>query len=293
MGLFVQLLLNGIWSGSIYALLGVSWGLIFAATRTFHFAHGATFVVAAYFTYIIRSGLGVNLILAAAGGILSAIIFGLFIEGILYQWLRKAYATVLVIFIASLGTLIFVENSIAMFFGTDSKSLTGFPITTIKVGSIGFTTLHLTMFFAALVLITGLMLFLIKTNQGKAIRAVISNPEMAEVIGINIKKVFLLVHVLGAILVGSAAIMVTLERGATPELGHWAILYAFIPVIIGGVGSIPGAALAGFIVGFAESIGIWKIASQWQLGIAFVILLFVLIIRPHGLLGFSVYRGKI
>jgi len=293
MALFVQLLLNGIWSGSVYALLGVSWGLIFAATRTFHFAHGATFVVAAYFTYIIRSGLGAPLVLAAVGGILAAVLFGLIVEGILYQWLRRSYATALVIFIASLGVLIFVENTVAMIFGTDAKSLTGFPIKTIRIGVVGFTTLHLTMLFTALLLVIALMAFLEKTNQGKAIRAVISNPEMAEVIGINIRKVFLSVHVLAAILVGSAAILTTLERGGTPDLGHWAILYAFMPVIIGGVGSMPGAAVAGYIVGFAESIGIWKIASQWQLGIAFIVLLAVLVLRPNGLFGFSVYRGKI
>ena len=293
MDLFLQLFLNGIWAGSIYALLGVSWGLIFAATRTFHFAHGATFIVAAYFTYIIDSVFGVGLILASAGGICFAILFGLAIEGFLYQWLRKAQATTLVIFIAALGALIFSENIIAMLFGTDCKVLSGFPIKVIKFGNVAFTNLHLTMFFSAVILIVGLMLFLMKTGQGKAIRAVISNPEMAEVIGININKVFLLVHALGAILVGSAAILITLERGATPELGTWAILYAFIPVIIGGVGSMPGAALAGFIVGLADNIGIWKIPSQWQLGIAFVILLIVLIIRPNGLFGFSVYRGKI
>jgi branched-chain amino acid transport system permease protein len=293
MDLFLQLLLNGIWAGSIYALLGVSWGLIFAASRTFHFAHGATFIVASYFTYIIYKALGGGLIVASAGGILAAILFGLAIEGILYRWLRRADATPLVIFIASLGALIFVENNIAMFFGSDAKALGGFPIKVIKVGNVGFSTLDLAMLLTALVLISGLMLFLMKTGQGKAIRAVISNPEMAEVIGINIEKVFLMSYGIGSILVGAAAILVTLERGATPELGHWAILYAFIPVIIGGVGSMPGAALAGFIVGFAESIGIWKIASEWQLGIAFVVLLFVLIIRPSGLFGFSVYRGKI
>ena len=292
MDLFVQLSLNGIWTGSIYALLGVSWGLIFAATRTFHFAHGVTFIVAAYFTYIINVS-GAGLIISSAGGILAAMLFGLAIEGVLYQGLRKAHATTLVIFIASLGSLIFFENLIAMLFGTDVKVISGIPIKVIKFGNVGFTTLHVTMFFSAVILIVGLMLFLKKTRQGKAIRAVISNAEMAKVIGININKVYLMVHILGAILVGSAAILVTLERGATPELGTWAILYAFIPVIIGGVGSMPGAALAGFIIGFAESIGIWKIPSQWQLGIAFVILLFVLIVRPNGLFGFSVYRGKI
>ena len=77
MDLFVQLFLNGIWAGSIYAILGVSWGLIFAATRTFHFAHGATFIVAAYFTYIINSVAGFGLIVASIGGILSSILFGI------------------------------------------------------------------------------------------------------------------------------------------------------------------------------------------------------------------------
>jgi branched-chain amino acid transport system permease protein len=293
MELFIQLMLNGIWAGSIYAILGVSWGLIFAATRTFHFAHGATFVVAAYFTYLFGDVMGGGLVPAALIGILAAILFALGIEGFLYRGLRKAAATPLVIFIASLGSLIFFENLIAMFFGTDSKALTGLPIKVFKFGNVAFTNLHLMMVLAAVVLIGGLMLFLAGTRPGKAVRAVISNPEMAGVIGININRVYLLAHVLGAVLVGAAAVLVTLERGATPELGTWAVLYAFIPVIIGGVGSMLGAGVAGFIIGFADSIGIWKIPSQWQLGIAFVVLLVVLIIKPNGLFGFSVYRGKI
>ncbi len=292
MTLFAQLFLNGIWAGSIYALLGVSWALIFAATRTFHFAHGATFIIVAYVTWVICET-GAGLILASGAGILAGILFGVIIEAVLYRRLRKAGATALVIFIASLGSLIFIENLTGMIFGSDAKPLSGFPISVIKVGNIGFTSLNLLMCTAAVVLVWGLMGFLMKTRAGKAIRAVISNPEMAEVIGINTNKVFLLAHVLSAILLGVSAILVGLERGVTPELGTWAILYAFIPVIIGGVGSMPGAALAGFIIGFAESIGIWKIASQWQIGIAFVVLLFVLLIRPNGLFGYSVYRGKI
>ena len=292
MELLAQLVLNGIWSGSIYALLGVSWALIFAATRTFHFAHGATFVIVAYITWLTYET-GVGLIIASCAGILAGILFGVIIEGVLYRGLRKAGATPLVIFIAALGSLIFIENLIGMVFGSDAKPLNGFPISFIRIGKTGFTSLDLVMVISAIVFIGGLNWFLMKTRSGKAIRAVISNPEMAEVIGININKVFIRVHVVSAILVGIAAILVGLERGMTPELGTWAILYAFIPVIIGGVGSITGAAVAGYIIGLAESIGIWKIASQWQLGIAFVVLLFVLLIRPNGLFGYSVYKGKI
>jgi branched-chain amino acid transport system permease protein len=266
--------------------------LIFAVTRTFHFAHGATFVIACYAAYFFQQ-LGLSLILAAAGSVVAAGLFGMALEGILYRFLRKAFATHLVIFVAALGTLITVENLVAMGFGTDTKPLEGFPVKVIKIGQVGFNNLHVVMFITAGVVFAALMLYLHSTKTGKALRAVISNPEMAEVIGIDVRKYFLIAFGLGSVLVAPAAVLVTIERGATPDLGHWAILYAFMPVIIGGIGSLPGAALAGLIVGLAESIGIWKISSQWQVGMAFVVLVAVLLLKPSGLFGFRVYRGKI
>ncbi|MDI6753568.1 MAG: branched-chain amino acid ABC transporter permease [Thermodesulfobacteriota bacterium] len=292
MDLLLQLTINGLSMGSIYLLLGISWGLIFAVTRTFHFAHGATFVVAAYSAYFFQQ-LGFSLILAAVGSVLAAVLFGMAVEGILYRYLRKAFASHLVVFVAAIGTLITVENLIAMGFGTDVKTLEGFPIKVIKIGKVGFNNLHVVMFATAGILFFLLMLYLHRTKTGKALRAVISNPEMAEVIGIDTRKYFLLAFALGSLLVAPAAFLVTIERGATIDLGHWAILYAFMPVIIGGIGSLPGAALAGLIIGLAESIGIWKISSQWQVGIAFVVLVAVMILKPTGLFGFRVYRGKI
>ncbi len=292
MDLFWQLVINGLSLGSIYSILGISWGLIFAVTRTFHFAHGATFVIAAYTAYQGQQW-GWPLILAALGGVGGAVLFGLALEKFLYQYLRRAFATPLVIFIAALGTLITVENFIAMGFGTDAKPLEGFPIRVIKIGQIGFNNLHIVMFGTAAILLAGLIWYLRHTKSGKALRAVISNPEMAEVVGIDVQRYFLLAFGIGSFLIAPAAVLVTIERGATPDLGHWAILYSFMPVIIGGIGSIPGAALAGIIIGLAESIGIWKISSQWQLGIAFIVLVVVLIIKPTGLFVFLVYRGQI
>jgi branched-chain amino acid transport system permease protein len=292
MELFLQLAINGITLGSIYLLFGISWGLIFAVTRTFHFAHGATFVVAAYFTYLFQQW-RLPLIFAALGGICAAVLFGIAIEGILYRYLRRAFATPLVIFIAALGMLITVENLVAMGFGTDAKPLEGFPVKVIKIGLVGFNNLNVVMVITAGILFAALMLYLHRTKSGKALRAVISNPEMAEVIGIDTHKIFLMAFAIGSFLIAPAAVLITIERGATPDQGHWAILYAFMPVIVGGIGSIPGAALGGIIIGLAESIGIWKISSQWQVGIAFVVLVVVLILKPTGLFGFRVYRGKI
>jgi len=292
MDLLLQLTINGLSLGSIYLILGISWGLIFAVTRTFHFAHGATFVVASYSAYLCQQW-GLPLLVASLGAILGALLFGIAIEGILYRYLRKKFATHLVIFVAALGMLITVENLIAMGFGTDAKPLEGFPVKVIKIGQVGFNNLHVLMFLTAGILLVALMFYLHRTKSGKALRAVISNPEMAGVIGIDIQKYFLLAFAIGSLLIAPAAVLVTIERGATPDLGHWAILYAFMPVIIGGIGSIPGAALAGIIIGLAESIGIWKISSQWQVGIAFVVLVAVLLLKPTGLFGFRVYRGKI
>jgi branched-chain amino acid transport system permease protein len=292
MDLLLQLSINGLSLGSIYAILGISWGLIFAVTRTFHFAHGATFVIACYAAYLFQQ-LGLSLILSSVGSVIAAGLFGIALEGLLYRFLRKAFATHLVIFVAALGTLITVENLVAMGFGTDTKPLEGFPIQVIKIGQVGFNNLHVVMFITAGAVFAALLLYLRYTKTGKALRAVISNPEMAEVIGIDVRKYFLVAFGMGSVLVAPAAVLVTIERGATPDLGHWAILYAFMPVIIGGIGSLPGAALAGFIVGLAESIGIWKISSQWQVGIAFVVLVAVLLLKPTGLFGFRVYRGKI
>ena len=292
MDLFIQLTINGLSLGSIYLLLGISWGLIFAVTRTFHFAHGATFVVAAYAAYLFQQ-LGLPLILAAVGSVVAAGLFGMAVEGLLYRFLRKAFATHLVNFVAALGTLITVENLVAMGFGTDTKPLEGFPVKVIKIGQVGFNNLNVVMFITAGAVFAALMHYLRHTKTGKALRAVVSNPEMAEVIGIDVRKYFLIAFGLGSVVVAPAAVLVTIERGATPDLGHWAILYAFMPVIIGGIGSLPGAALAGLIVGLAESIGIWKISSQWQVGMAFVVLVAVLLLKPTGLFGFRVYRGKI
>jgi branched-chain amino acid transport system permease protein len=166
MELFLQLAINGITLGSIYLLFGISWGLIFAVTRTFHFAHGATFVVAAYFTYLFQQW-RLPLIFAARGGICAAVLFGIAIERILYRYLRRAFATPLVIFIAALGTLITVENLIAMGFGTDAKPLEGFPVKVIKIGLVGFNNLNVVMVITAGILFDALMLYLHRLRAAK------------------------------------------------------------------------------------------------------------------------------
>ncbi|MBI4590779.1 MAG: branched-chain amino acid ABC transporter permease [Candidatus Rokubacteria bacterium] len=292
MDLFAQLLVNGVVAGSLYALVACSFGLILGTTGTFHFAHGVVYAAGAYGAYF-AAGLGLPLWAAAGVGIAGAALLGTLIEVVVYRPLRRIAASPLVILIASLGTLIVLENAIAIGFSTDAKVLEGFPRKGIVLGGVGFTTLHVTMVAVSLVLFLGLLAFLRWTRRGKAIRAVANSPEMAEIVGIDTARVFLLVFALGSAMAAPAAILIMLDRGATPDMGMDAILIAAIAVIVGGIGSVPGAALGALIIGLAQNLGVMKIPSEWQAAIAFGVLLLVVILRPRGLVGKKLRRAEI
>jgi len=290
--LFAQLLVNGVIAGSLYALVACSFGLILGTTGTFHFAHGVVYAAGAYSAYF-AAGRGLPLWAAAGVGIAGAALVGVFIELVVYRPLRRIAASPLVILIASLGTLIVLENAIAIGFSTDAKVLEGFPRRGIIVGGVGFTTLHVTMVGVSLVVFLALLAFLRWTQTGRAIRAVANSPEMAEIVGIDTGRVFLLVFAIGSAMAAPAAILIMLDRGATPDMGMEAILIAAIAVIVGGIGSVPGAALGALIIGLAQNLGVMKIPSEWQAAIAFGLLLVVVVLRPRGLLGKKLRKVEI
>ena len=292
MDLFAQLLVNGVIAGSLYALVACSFGLILGTTGTFHFAHGVVYAAGAYGAYF-AAGRGLPLWAAAGAGIAAAALLGVLIELIVYRPLRKIAASPLVILVASLGTLIVLENAIAIGFSTAAKILEGFPRKVLIVGGVGFTTLHVTMVAVSLVVFLALLAFLRWTRTGRAIRAVATSPEMAEIVGIDTGRVFLLVFAIGSAMAAPAAILIMMDRGATPDMGMEAILIAAIAVIVGGIGSVPGAALGALIIGVAQNLGVMKIPSEWQAAIAFGLLLVVVIVRPHGLLGKKLKKAEI
>ncbi len=284
MSLILQLIVNGIISGSLYGLLGISWGIIFATTRTFHFAHGIVFVIAAYMLYWLSELMGLPIIVGIIFAILVAVIVGVAIDYIIYRPLRKSGAPPFVIFVASMGTLIALQQVIHLAFHPDAKTMSGLPIKVITIGDISFTSLHVAIVVVSWILLLALVLFLNKTRFGKAIRAVSNNPEMAETLGIGSQRIFSLVYGIGSALVAVAAILYLFDKAATPEMGPTMLFTAFIACFIGGIGSMEGAALGGLIIGLAENIGIWKISSEWKGVIAFAILMVIIIFMPKGLL---------
>ena len=285
LALAAQLATNGLISGSLYALLGVSWGLIFATTKVFHFAHALTLTVAVYAAVLVVGpwgwGLPAGFLLAAVVGCL----FGVATERVVYRPLRRVNATQLNIFLASLGLLIAGESAVLIVFGPQARDLPGFPISGIALGPVAFTTVEGLWLAGSWALLLLLIAWLWWTRYGRAIRAVASNRELAQCVGIDPERTSLLVFGIGSALVGLGGMLLALRDTVSPTIGVQPVLTAFIAVFLGGIGSIPGAVLGGLVLGLAENMGGLLLPGHWQGVIAFVVLFSVLVFRPTGLLG--------
>ena len=294
MDLVLQLLATGLVVGSVYALCALGWGLIYGTTLHFHVAHGAVFSLAAYYAYVGQMLLHLPLALAFVVASLAAAASGLLIDLLLYQRLERRGAFRTSLFIASLGLLIVVENALAIVFTPDPMRMDiGVLDTPIVLGPVFLTYLHVLTILLAAGGYAALMLFLKRSRWGQAIRAVSSSPEMARTVGIDLSRVHLLTYALGSALAAPAGILVAMDVGAEPFRGTRFVLVASVGVIMGGIGSIPGALLGGLFLGLLENVGIWKLPSEWQSAISFGTFLVFILIRPRGFFGRTVKSAEI
>lgn len=283
MDLVLQLVVNGVINGSHYALLGIGFGLIFATTGVTHFAYGPFYALGAYAAWSAAALLGLPLVVAGAVGIAAAAAAGMLAFLGIYQPLLARRAPNFVILISSLGLYIVTENLIGLAFGTDNKVVPGADPEVFFIGPVFFTSWQVGQVAALAVVGALLAAFLRLTRAGKAILAMTDNPEMARIIGIDTRAVSLLVFALGSGISAIAATLVLLKDGAQPGMGFGAVFIAFVAVVVGGIGSVRGAVLGGLVLGMVENIGMWKIPTEWQSTIAFVVLFAVLLVRPSGM----------
>ncbi len=283
MDLVLQLLLNGLVNGSHYALLGLSFGLIFGTTRITHFAYGPLYALSAYACWWASAKLGLPLAAAVAFGIGVGALSGLLSYLWLYRPFERAGSPPLVILIASLGLFILLENAIGIVFGTDTKVVPAPPASVLLVGSAVVTSVQLAQVAALAVVSVALWLFLAHTRFGRAVLAMTDNAEMARIIGIDTVRLSMLVFTVGSAIAAVPACLILVKDGATPHIGFLAVFMGFVAVVVGGIGSLRGAVAGGYALGLVESLGLWKIPSEWQSTIAFVVLFVVLLVRPQGL----------
>lgn len=284
--MFPQLFVNGLIAGAIYALVASGFSLIFFTCKFIHFAHGATIAFSGYILYFLFSSLGLNFWLSVVLAIIFAAFFGFLMNIVVYKRLRKRKASNVILLIASFGLLILFESLILLLFGADVKTI-GYIKIAKGVEFLGaiITPLQIVIVITSFVLFVLLFLFMKKAKIGKAMRAVADNKDVAEVVGISSERIYTWSFIIGSAIAGVAAVLVSLEQNLEPMMGTHLMIKGFTAAIIGGIGSVPGAILGSFLLGFAENFGIWFLPSGYKDAIAFVILFIFLLFRAQGILG--------
>ena len=281
-----QLLLNGIIAGSIYSLVALGFSIIYQTTRFFHFAHGAVYTFGAYFAYLFYTQLGVDRVIAFPLACLATMLLGGALELGIYKPMRTRKATDLTLLIASLGLYILLQNVISMVWGDDTKTMrTGEVVEGHEFLGARITDIQIVIILTSLGLITLISLMLAQMKFGKALRALANDHELARLSGVNSDRYVLYAFAIGSFLAAVAAIMISFDTDMTPTMGFNALVMGVIAVIVGGINSLPGAALGGLFIGLAQNLGVYWLPSKWQDTIAFVILILFLLFRPYGILG--------
>jgi branched-chain amino acid transport system permease protein len=289
--LFLQLLVNGVAAGGVFALFTVGFALVYNTTGIFHVAHGAVFTVAAYATYGGARLLGLPLLVASVAATGVAVLVGLGIEAWAYRPLRRRGAGLAALMIGSFGVSIALQSLTGLAFGTQEQTVRTAPLPSLVVGGVQITALHLAVLALCAVLFTLLQLFLTRTATGNQIRAVADNPALAALIGIDSRRLYLVIAALGAGLAGLAAPLTALDTGIALGNGFSVLLLGAVATIVGGVGHLPGAGLAAFLLGIVQNLSVYVLSPQWQDAVVFVVLGIFLVTRPQGLFGEALRRS--
>lgn len=281
--LALQLLVNGLVTGCALGVVSVSFGLIYATTKLFHVAHAGVYTLAGYLAWsAVRHG--VPDVLALLLAMVASAAIGAAIQHFLYAELERRRATHLVVLIASLGTLAVMQNVIAAVYtpnilqfplpwGSRMASFAGVRLTytqmltvVVSLGAFGFT-----------------MWFAHKTILGKQIRAVASNPFLAEITRLRPQRVYVAVVAIGSAIVALPGVLVPLDLGLQPYGGVTPLLTATIAMIAGGIGSIAGSFVLAVGIAVLQNLSLLVIPGEWSVGVTFFIFVIFMLFRPTGL----------
>jgi branched-chain amino acid transport system permease protein len=280
--LLLQLVLAGIQVGSIYALVALGIVLLYRTSRVLNFAHGELALLASFMSFTLVSNLGWNIFLAyAVSLLLSAAVAALFYLLVV----RRAKASdPMGLLILTLGFSLFSNGLISLIWGTDNKQAPS-PVDVIAtIPGTSISQIAILTAVVGLLLMLGLWLFVQKSRIGLAMRAVAQNPEVAKALGIPVRTVLFSTWAVAAILGGAAALLFAPTTTLSPNLMLDPLNKGFAAAVLGGISSLPGAVLGGYVLGVAEAI-VGYISPTFKLTLAFVIIILVLIVRPEGLLG--------
>lgn len=285
MQIFMQQLINGLSLGSIYALLALGYTMIYGIIKIIHFAHGDVYMLGAFFGYYTINVWHFNFIMALFGSMIFCALVGMLIEFVAYRPLR--HSSRIAVLITAIGVSYFLENGMSVLFSGDTRD---FPQVIKQVNyewfGIRVTNVQLLIFATTIILMIILQLIVKKTKMGRAMRAAAADPVAAELMGININGTISFVFAIGSAMAGAAGVLIGLYYNSIdPTMGLTPGIKAFVAAVVGGVGSIPGAAVGAVIIGCLESMMQAIGFSAFKDAAVYVVLIIVLLFLPAGLFG--------
>lgn len=282
---FIEQLINGLRTGSIYALIAIGYTMVYGIAKMINFAHGDIIMVGAYALYFSISVLSLPVPAALLLTVIVCSVLGVLIEKIAYKPLRKAQP--LAVLITAIGMSFFLQSSSLLIFGsTPIPFQSVIPNENIKVGPVTISSITLVTLIVTAVAMILLTLFINKTKLGSAMRAVSEDKGAAELMGINVNSTISMTFAIGSALAAVAGILyISQYQSMKPTLGALPGIKAFVAAVLGGIGSIPGAMLGGILLGLIESVSKAYISTELADAIVFGVLIVVLLFRPSGLLG--------
>ncbi|HLJ27515.1 MAG TPA: branched-chain amino acid ABC transporter permease [Candidatus Angelobacter sp.] len=281
---FLQACINGLLTGALYALIGMGLALIFGVMRIVNFAHGAFLMVGMYTSWVLFDKLKINPYIGFLAAGVFLFFFGYLVYLLLIQPIRDRSDFMQILM--TTGIALILVDGVQLKFGADYHQ-TNIELVnrTLRFGPFAVNAAYLLSFAIAAVCIVSLRSFVVRSRTGQALRAIAQNREVAPLMGINVTRIQGLSFALGIAVAGVAGGLLLPALYLFPTVGDDYTLKAFVIVVLGGMGSIEGAAFGGLVLGVAESLTSFYIGNQWALIVDFVLFLLVLSLKPSGIFG--------
>jgi len=279
----IQQVVNGVAIGGVYVLIALGLTTVFGILGIAHFAHGSVSMFGGYLTYFLVTAQGLPLPLAILVALAAGLALGVLIEVLAYRPVRNA--SHINAFIVALGLTMMVEGINLQLFGHEQVVIPTDLGRVFVIGGVTIPELRLYVILAAALLIAAMTLFVERTKTGQAIRAVAENRDAAILMGVNVRTIPLVVFAISTALGVAAGVMVGSLFAIAPGIGEGLVIKGFAVLILGGLGSIPGAVVGGMVLGITESLAAGFISSAYRDVIAFLVMIVVLLFRPPGLMG--------
>lgn len=282
---FLSNLVSGLSLGSIYAMIALGYTMVYGIAKMLNFAHGDLIMVGAFSVIVAVSNLSLPPIVACILAVAVCMIFGVVIEKVAYKPLRKSQP--LTVLITAIGVSYFLQSLALLTFGSTQKSFPSMiKVNPIVIGELTIRGESIATLVMATIIMSLLTLFIQKTKIGKAMRAVSEDKDAAELMGISVNKTITITFAIGSVLAAIAGIFFGSTYGFIgPYTGSMPGIKAFVAAVFGGIGSIPGAMIGGILLGVLENLSKAYISTELSDAIVFGVLIFVLVLKPTGLLG--------